>query len=370
MIGAFVGDINGSWYEFGNSPKTKNFELWQKRMYYTDDSICTLAVMKTLMMSCNIDYSSDGLKIISKRLIDNFKIFYNLYPNAGFGSMFAGFCRGDTDYKPYNSFGNGAAMRVSPVGWIARSTKEVKLLSNAVTRVTHNHEEGLKGAEATAMCIYFARKGKTKEYIKQYVKSNYYPNIDKLNYDELVKNYTYDITCQGTVPVAIYCFLISNSFEDCIRTFVSIGGDADTLGAIAMSIAEAYYYDKEDLSIYENKVYVYMDEALSKIIKRFKNYLQETTVENKIYKKDLSNKEYFDLVNKITKYINKLNIEFNNNDAIKLKELIDEFIKTVDDESLYSLVWHKLTQMGPLKMVSNSALELTLREFAKKHRGF
>lgn len=272
MIGAIVGDINGSIYELGNQPRSKNFELWQYKMFCTDDSICTIAIADVLTHHLPIDYSKEGLNKIRKDLIKAFVKYGKKYPTS-YGSMFYAFIHGGTNYEPYNSYGNGAAMRVSPVGWVANNETEVKLLSEAVTDVTHNHFEGIKGAEATAMCVYLARIGKTKEYIKEYVKEHYY-DIDKYDYEDLMHNYEFDISCQGTVPAAIYCFLISTGFEDCLRTIISIGGDSDTLAAISMSIAEAYYQDKEDLTPFKEKAFSYLNKELCKVIDTFEKNLQ------------------------------------------------------------------------------------------------
>ena len=270
MFGALVGDINGSLNELGDQLKSKDIELWKKEMEFTDDSACTLAVAEALIKNYPINYSEEGLKKISKDTVNCFiKYGRELYPYLGYGGMFYLFLYGGTEYKPYNSYGNGAAMRVSPVGWIANNETEVKLLSKAVTEVTHNHEEGIKGAEATAMCIYLARIGKDKEFIRNYIKENYYVDIDNYDYDDLLANYRFDVTCQGTVPVAIYCFLISNNFEDCLRTVISVGGDSDTVSAICMSIAEAYYQDKEDLSSFKAKVYEYIDDNMKRVIESF-----------------------------------------------------------------------------------------------------
>ena len=138
--------------------------------------------------------------------------------------------------EPYNSFGNGSAMRISPVGWMAKSEEEVKILSKTVTEITHNHPEGIKGAEAVAMCIYLARNGYSKEQIEERMLNDYYPEISSLDFDELVENYEFSEICQKSVPQAIYCFLISNSLEDTIRNCVAIGGDCDTTGAMAGSL--------------------------------------------------------------------------------------------------------------------------------------
>ncbi|MDO5440698.1 MAG: ADP-ribosylglycohydrolase family protein, partial [Erysipelotrichaceae bacterium] len=177
----------------------------------------------------------------------NFKHFVEEYPNYGYGGSFYNWAMSDSK-EPYNSWGNGSAMRVSSVGWIANSIEEVKKLSKAVSEVTHNHPEGIKGAEAIAMCIYMARLGKTKEEIKEYIYDNYYPELDYLDYEELLDTYEFDVSCQGSVPQAIFCFLIGEAFNDVIKTAVSIGGDSDTIACMAGSIAEAYYKDKQDIT--------------------------------------------------------------------------------------------------------------------------
>ena len=244
MVGAIIGDINGSKYEFHNYRK-KDFNLFQKDMYITDDSIMTFAVMKTFNETWPRDrkliYSDNWQDEFKKKLISNFVEFGKKYPNGGYGGRFRMWLNGYNDYQPYKSFGNGAAMRISPVGWIAENENEVKLLSKLVTEITHNAREGLKGAEATAMAIYLARTGSTKTEIKERIKKDYYPNVDSFDYQSLVNNYGFNETCQESVPQAIYCFLISDGFEDCLRTTISIGGDCDTTAAISCAIAEAYY---------------------------------------------------------------------------------------------------------------------------------
>lgn len=231
MIGAIVGDVVGSIYEFNNY-RRKDFNLLEVSSKPTDDSIMTLAVAEI----CQKRLYDDKDKVI-----DTFKKWGRTYPNAGYGGRFRDWLFSDKR-DAYNSFGNGAAMRISPVGWYGRNEEEVKYIARKVTEVTHNHEEGLKGAEVVAMCIYYARKGKSKEFIKKYV-SKYY-DID-FEYEDLRKTYKFKETCQESIPQAIYCFLISNNFEDCLRTTISIGGDCDTTAAIACSIAEAYYKDMD-----------------------------------------------------------------------------------------------------------------------------
>ena len=229
MIGAIIGDTIGSVYEFDNI-KSKLFPLFIRGSTPTDDSIMTLAIMEMLQNG----YVDDKDKII-----DNFKKWGRSYPFAGYGGHFFEWLFSNSR-EPYNSCGNGSAMRISAVGFYANTEEEVKRWAKAVTEVTHNHPEGLKGAEVTAMCIFYARQGKDKEFIKKYVEQYYDINFD---YEELRRSYDFGAVCQNTVPQAIYCFLISENFEDCIKTTISIGGDCDTTAAISCAIAEAYYKD-------------------------------------------------------------------------------------------------------------------------------
>ena len=231
MIGAIIGDIVGSIYEFHNI-KSKNFQLFDDKCHFTDDTVMTIAVYKALK-ECKGNYEN-----LSNKVIEKMKYYGKKYIECGFGSMFKTWLNSDNSL-PYNSYGNGAGMRVSPVIDFASSIDEVKDLSKKVTMVTHNHIEGIKGAEATAVANYLAKNKFSKCEIKNYITKNYY-QLD-YDYQTLIKNYKFDVTCQGTIPVAIYCFLISSSFEDCLRTTISIGGDSDTLSAISCSIAEQFY---------------------------------------------------------------------------------------------------------------------------------
>ncbi len=237
ILGAVIGDICGSKYEFNNI-KTKDFPLFDDDCCFTDDTVMTLAVYKALK-ECNGDYQE-----LSQKTIECMQDVGRKYEFCGYGSGFYNWLF-RKDPKPYNSYGNGAAMRISAVSKFANSIVEVRELSKKVTEITHNHEEGLKGAEATAVAIYLARKGKSKREIKKYIENNYY-NLN-FNYEDLVSSYQYDMTCQGTVPQAIYCFLISKDFEDCVKTSISIGGDSDTLAAISCAIAGQYYGISEEL---------------------------------------------------------------------------------------------------------------------------
>lgn len=229
MLGAIIGDIVGSRFEFDNI-KTKEFDLVGKGSSITDDSVMTIAVDECLLKG----YTNP------KSIVATLKKWGSKYPNAGYGGHFYSWILG-TDAEPYNSYGNGAAMRVSGVGWFAKSEKEVKKLSKMVTQVTHNHPEGLKGAEVVAMCVYYARQEKSKDFIREYIVSEY-PEVATFDYEELKRTYYHgEEICQNTVPQALYCFLISDSFEDCLRTTISIGGDCDTTAAISCAVAEAFW---------------------------------------------------------------------------------------------------------------------------------
>lgn len=263
MLGAIIGDIVGSRFEFNNH-RSKKFDLFDKNCFFTDDTVMTCAVANSLVNKRNI--------------VIDMQNYGRYFRGRGYGAHFGYWIYNPTPL-PYYSFGNGAAMRVSPVGWIANSELEVKKLSKKVTEVTHNHPEGLKGAEVTAMCIYYARIGKSKTFIEKYACKKY-PLIKILKYKNLVKNYVFNETCQNTVPQAIYCFLISKSFEDCLRTTVSIGGDTDTLCAISCSIAEAYYgipqnFKEEILKFFNNKEKKVLLEPINLIYKKsgFNDYI-------------------------------------------------------------------------------------------------
>lgn len=244
MLGAIIGDVVGSRFEFNNI-KTKDFELITDESEYTDDTVLTIAVMDILN---NGDTSYENCVHIMQKWAQK-------YPFAGYGSKFISW-KDMKNPRPYNSCGNGSAMRISAVGWFAKSEEDVIRLSKAVTEITHNHKEGLKGAIVTAMCVYKALHGASKEEIKEYIYSQY-PEVAKLDYEELRRTYVHGPEiCQVTVPQALYCFLISTSFEDCLRTTISIGGDCDTTAAISAAIAEAFYkeIDEELIKKVRNKL--------------------------------------------------------------------------------------------------------------------
>ena len=254
LIGAIVGDIAGSKYE-RNRIKYKNFELFQPDDRFTDDTIMTLAVAKSLLESGQ-NFENLG-EIITKNIV----FYAKKYPNCGFGHRFREWM-GKGDFSPYNSFGNGSAMRVSAVPYFAKTETEVKKLAKIVSETTHNHPEGVKGAEAVAMAIWLALHKKSKQEISDYIEKNYY-NL-QFDYDDLIKNYKFDSSCQGSVPQSIFAFLISNSFEDAIKTAISMGGDSDTMASIAGAIAEAFYGVPSEI---EAKALTYLDADLLKIYK-------------------------------------------------------------------------------------------------------
>jgi len=232
MLGAIIGDIAGSLYEF-ESPKTKDIELFAEGSRLTDDSIMTIAVG----CAC-ADSKLDDERDFKFSVIWYMRRIGRQYPRAGYGGMFYRWLISDV-MPAYNSFGNGSAMRVSPVAWVADSLEQAETLAKWSAEVTHNHPEGIKGAQAIAAAIYLARIGKSKAEIKDYIEKNYY-NLD-FTLDEIRPYYEFDVTCQGSVPQAIQCFLESADFEDAIRNAISLGGDGDTIAAMAGAIAEAYY---------------------------------------------------------------------------------------------------------------------------------
>lgn len=232
MLGAIIGDIVGSRFEWNNY-RAKDFEFLTYECFPTDDSIMSLALAQAVIISKqdHTDLKDNAVECM-QRIGRN-------YPDCGYGSSFYNWIFSENP-KPYNSFGNGAAMRVSAVGFAANSLEEVKEMSRLITEVTHNHPEGIKGAEATASAIYMARNGSSKEEIKEYIEKEFRYDLDR-SLDKIRLGYHMDETCQKTVPEAIIAFLEARDFEDAIRNAVSLGGDTDTLGAITGSIAEAFY---------------------------------------------------------------------------------------------------------------------------------
>lgn len=235
MYGAILGDIIGSPFEFDRGDKTKDFKLFSRRSHFTDDSVMTLAVCEALLK-----VGQDAtVKEIEDAVISSMQSWGRRYPHAGYGGYFRRWLTA-CHPEPYNSFGNGSAMRVSAVGWLYDSLENTRTVAKATANVTHNHPEGIKGAEATASAIFMARNGSSKEEIKKYIENEFHYDLNR-TLNEIRPSYHMDETCQKTVPEAIIAFLEAKDFEDAIRNAVSLGGDTDTLGAITGSIAEAYY---------------------------------------------------------------------------------------------------------------------------------
>ena len=235
MYGAILGDIIGSPFEFDRGDKTKDFKLFSRRSHFTDDSVMTLAVCEALLK-----VGQDAtVKEIEDAVISSMQSWGRRYPYAGYGGYFRRWLTA-CHPEPYNSFGNGSAMRVSAVGWLYDSLENTRTVAKATANVTHNHPEGIKGAEATASAIFMARNGLSKEEIKKYIEKEFHYDLNR-TLNEIRPDYHMDETCQKTVPEAIIAFLEAKDFEDAIRNAVSLGGDTDTLGAITGSIAEAYY---------------------------------------------------------------------------------------------------------------------------------
>jgi len=274
MLGAIIGDMMGSIYEY-KKPENKEIPRTNMKYHMTDDSYLTISVATILLKHYPFNFSKDSLKVIQEDLIDKFSKIVRGHMGAGWGASFFQWARLPPSVKkPYYSYGNGSAMRISPVGWMAKSEEEVKILS------THNHPEGLKGAEAIAMCIFLALNGKSKDEIRDYVIEHYYPQLVSIDYQLLLNHYEFDVSCQGSVPEAIYCFLISTGLEDAIKTAISIGGDADTIGAMAGSIAEAFY-QKDALSDFEKEfLYMSIDNEVEDLVRRFHDAIHSKKFHN------------------------------------------------------------------------------------------
>lgn len=258
MLGAVIGDIVGSRFEWCNN-RSKDFELMPHQCFFTDDTIMSLAVCEALLQA------KDDFSDLGACAIKYMRSIGQPYKNAGYGGAFYNWMYSDNPL-PYNSFGNGAAMRVSGCAYVASNIEEVKELSRAVTEVTHNHKEGLKGAEATAVAVFLARQGWNIFDIRDYISKHYY----KLNFslDSIRNTYEFNETCQETVPQALEAFFESVSFEDAIRNAISIGGDSDTIAAITGAVAEAYYGIPTPI---RKLALTFLDEKMLDILIRFEN---------------------------------------------------------------------------------------------------
>ena len=258
MYGAILGDIIGSPYEFDMGNKTKDFSLFSEESHFTDDTVMTIAVAEALLDA------PDDEEVIRSRLIDAMQKYGKRYPHAGYGGMFRRWLR-TKDPQPYNSWGNGSAMRVSSVAWLYNDIDTVRRIARLSAEVTHNHPEGVKGAEATASAIFLGRTGHSKAEIKAYIENEFHYCLSR-TCDEIRPSYYHVESCQETVPEAITAFLEGESFEDVIRTAVSLGGDCDTLTCIAGSIAEGFYGVPEEL---QQECRDQLPEDLKTILDRF-----------------------------------------------------------------------------------------------------
>lgn len=250
MLGAIIGDIVGSPYEF-ESDKTKDFMLFSPHCRPTDDSIMTIAVgCACAEADC---YDEDNFE---RTLVEKMRELGRMYRGAGYGGMFYLWLMSD-HMQAYNSFGNGSAMRVSPTAYAVDTLEDVERLAKWSAEVTHNHPEGVKGAQAIAAAIFLARTGSSKDEIKRYIEDKYY-DLD-FTLDDIREGYSFDVTCQGSVPQAIECFLEAEDYEDAIRNAVSLGGDADTQAAMAGAIAEAFFGIPDEL---QEEGLSYLDDTL------------------------------------------------------------------------------------------------------------
>lgn len=256
IIGAIIGDIVGSRFEFNNYRDT-DFEFLTILNELTDDTVMTMAVAEWLVTDCN--------------LAECMRRWGRSYPHAGYGGMFYRWLRADEILPAYNSFGNGAGMRVSPCGFFAKSLQEALDLAKQSAIVTHNHPEGIKGAQAIASAIFLARQGKTKEQIACYIEDKFDYNLNR-TCDSIRLTNSFDETCQGSCPEAIIAFLESEDYESAIRLAVSLGGDSDTIACMAGGIAAAYYGVPQDII---NQAIAYLPEEMLTTIDAFEKKCNE-----------------------------------------------------------------------------------------------
>ena len=269
MIGAILWDIIGSLYEFDQGDKTKDFPLFSEESTFTDDSVLTVAVAEALL-----ETGKDApAPLIQAFVSEGMRRWGKMFPYAGYGARFSNWLYND-EAGAYNSCGNGSAMRVSAAGWLYDTLERTREVARATANVTHNHLEGLKGAEATAAVIFLARTGKSKDEIRDYVVSEFGYDLSR-SLDEIRPEYHHVETCQKTVPEAITAFLEGESFEDVIRNAVSLGGDTDTLGAIAGAMAEAYYGVPDDLRA---ECLEHIPEGMIQVIVRFEEVRGEEKI--------------------------------------------------------------------------------------------
>ncbi len=250
MLGAIIGDIVGSVYEHHNYRAKNFYPLFHSAAFFTDDTVCTIAVADTLLHSKS---PAETIREWGRRY----------WHNGGWGMNFAQWLSADELLPAYNSFGNGAAMRVSPAGFLAKTEAEAVRFSDSVTEVTHSHPEGMKGGAATAAAIFLARGGESAASIRSAISGKYGYDLSP-SVDVIRKSYQFDISCQGTVPQALICALEADGFEDAIRNAISIGGDSDTIGAIAGAVAEARFGIPEEIA---QRGWSYLPEDMTAVLR-------------------------------------------------------------------------------------------------------
>lgn len=273
MYGAIIGDIVGSRFEFDRGNKSREFELFGKGCEFTDDTVMTVAVAEALL-----DAGKDAdEKTIKDYLIRSLKKWGQKYPDAGYGARFIDWVLSD-DPKPYGSYGNGSGMRVSPAGWLYDSMERTREVARWTSEITHNHPEGIKGAESTAAAIFLARNGASQKEISDYIEKGFGYDLSR-TLDEIRPCYHHVEDCMKTMPEAFECFLESESYESCLRNVMYIGGDTDTLCAIAGAIAEAYWGIPEEMI---KQAEFYLPDDIKTVVKRFyKKHLQAGVELNK-----------------------------------------------------------------------------------------
>ncbi len=264
MLGAIIGDVIGSTFEWHNV-KSVDFELFSSQSRFTDDTVMTIAIADAILnKEQHKNFIADSIQA-KKTYAYKLREYGKKYPDAGYGHMFNEWLS-SRELKPYNSYGNGSAMRVSPVGFAFNSLEEVLKEAKRSAVVTHNHREGVKGAQAVASAVFLARSGTSKEEIKGYIEKKFKYNL-RQRLEDIRPDYKFDSSCQGSVPQAIIAFLESESFEDAIRKAISIGGDSDTIACIAGGIAQAYY--KEMPGFIVDRVRLILDSGLKRVLDSF-----------------------------------------------------------------------------------------------------
>lgn len=264
MIGAIAGDMIGSPYEFGRERvDAADFPLWSAQSRFTDDTVMSLAIADALTKSLDegTDFETEAITCMQS--------FGRRFPDAGFGGTFFGWLYAE-DPQPYNSWGNGSAMRVSPVGWAFGTLPETLRYATASARVSHNHPEGIKGAQATAAAIFLARTGNSKEAIRSYLRDTFGYDVDRA-YESVKAGYQSAVSCQETVPESMICFFEATGYEDAVRKAVCLGGDTDTMACIAGSVAEAFWGVPEDI---EGEARSRLDPFLTDALGRWESWLQ------------------------------------------------------------------------------------------------